>query len=163
LRAVRILPKGAPTLNIKYIGIDVHKRSYCSRGDERRGETGNGVDHGEIHQRSFPRQDHRACLASDLQIQSLVRERLELQQKELRVREKRNKSRSSLGIQCYSSADSNILLQDNRVENLPCLVVHVDSRLGIIRVSRRGVLRDQKQLVNGIELDVLTGLNLAPI
>ena len=105
----------------------------------------------------------RAYLASDLQIPSLVRKRLELQQKELRIREKRSKSCSSFGIQCYSSADSNILLQDNRVENLPCLVVHVDSRLEIIDVSRRGVLRNQKQLVNGIELDVVTGLNFAPI
>jgi hypothetical protein len=104
--------------------------------------------------------------ASDLQIPSLVRERLELQQlelqqKELRFREKRCKSGSSFGIQRYSSPDSNILLQDNRLENFPCLVVHVDSWLGIIGVSRRAVLRDQKQLVNGVELDVITGLNFA--
>ena len=99
--------------------------------------------------------------ASDLQIPSLVRERLELQRKELRFREKRCKSCSSFGIQRYSSPDSNILLQDNRLENFPCLVVHVDSRLGIIGVSRRAVLRDQKQLVNGVELDVITGLNFA--
>jgi hypothetical protein len=37
--------------------------------------------------------------ASDLQIPSLVRERLELQQKELRFRDKRCKSGSSFGIQ----------------------------------------------------------------
>ena len=30
-------------MDIKYIGMDVHKESDFDRGDERRGKTGNGI------------------------------------------------------------------------------------------------------------------------
>ena len=74
----------------------------------------------------------------------------------------RDKPNSCMGIQGDACrADRNALKVCDCLSNITRLVVHINARLRVGRVSGRAILRDQEQLMDGVEFDVQASLGCA--